>query len=146
MVLTFTYGPQAAAMLGAGADGSHRGKMVAHGLTPQSSSMTKGITAAIGSNLRMPMDLFTGGASTMWDFDPSWISEELLLAILKTFLQGGGQIFQGNTTDVRELIQAQKNPEEYGHLIVRVGGFSARFTSLDKKLQDDIITRYRHAG
>lgn len=146
MVLTFTYGPQAAAMLGASADGSHRGKMVAHGLTPQSSSMTKGITAAIGSNLRMPMDLFTGGASTMWDFDPSWISEELLLAILKTFLQGGGQIFQGNTTDVRELIQAQKNPEEYGHLIVRVGGFSARFTSLDKKLQDDIITRYRHAG
>lgn len=144
MVLTFVFGPQAAAMLGAGADGSHAGKMVAHGLTPQSSSMTKGLTAAMGSNLCMPMELFTGGASTMWDFDPAWINEELLQAILETFLEGGGQIFQGNTTDVQELIRAQKNPEEYGHVIVRVGGYSARFVSLDKDLQNDIITRYRH--
>lgn len=146
MVLTFLYGPEAAAMLGATADGSHAGKMVAHGLTPQSSSMTKGITAAMGSNLSMPTELFTGGASTMWDFDPTWGSEELLKNILITFLDGGGQIFQGNTTDVQELLEAQKNPKEYGHLIVRVGGFSARFTTLDRNVQNDIISRYRHVG
>lgn len=146
MVLTFTFGPEAASMLGASPDGSLAGKMVAHGLTPQSSSMTDGLTAAMGSNLSMPMELFTGGASTMWDFDPTWASEELIKTILVTFLEGGGQIFQGNTTDVQELLKAQKNPEDYGHLIVRVGGFSARFTSLDRNLQNDIITRYRHAG
>ncbi|MEG0951499.1 MAG: glycine radical domain-containing protein, partial [Niameybacter sp.] len=57
---------------------------------------------------------------------------------------GGGQIFQGNTTKVEELIQAQENPEAYRHLIVRVGGFSARFIYLNKALQNDIISRYRH--
>lgn len=146
MVLTFVFGPEAAAMLGACADGSHAGKLVAHGLTPQSSSMTKGITAAMGSNLSMPTELFTGGASTMWDFDPTWGSEELLKNILITFLDGGGQIFQGNTTDVQELLNAQKNPEDYAHLIVRVGGYSARFTTLWKEIQDEIIARYRHVG
>ena len=133
-------------MLGATADGNHAGKLVAQGLTPQSSSMTEGITAAINSNLRMPLDLFAGGASTMWDFDHAWINVDLMQAILKAFLDGGGQIFQGNTTDTSQLIEAQKHPEDYENLIVRVGGFSARFIGLSKALQDDIISRYRHCG
>ena len=146
MVLTFTFAPEAAGMLGATADGNHAGKLVAQGLTPQSSSMTEGITAAINSNLRMPLDLFAGGASTMWDFDHAWINVDLMQAILKAFLDGGGQIFQGNTTDTSQLIEAQKHPEDYENLIVRVGGFSARFIGLSKALQDDIISRYRHCG
>jgi formate C-acetyltransferase len=144
VVLTFVWAPEAGAMLGASADGNYAGKPVAQGITPQSSSMTKGITSAIRSNLSMPMGLFSGGASTMWDFDPAWVSEELLQNILTTFIQGGGQIFQGNTTSVRELIKARENPEEYGHLIVRVGGYSARFVGLDRMVQDDVIARYRH--
>jgi len=146
MVLTFVYAPIAASILGATADGNHAGKLVAQGITPQSTSMTEGITAAIGSSLQMPWERFGGGATTMWDFDPKWASQEVIQAVLTTFLKGGGQIFQGNTTDVEELLEAQKHPDEYGHLIVRVGGFSARFTWLDPELQKDIITRYRHAG
>ncbi|WP_053983677.1 pyruvate formate lyase family protein [Niameybacter massiliensis] len=144
MVLTFTFGVTAAELLGATADGGHAGKMVAHGITPQSSSMTYGLTAAMNSNLSMPTELFTGGASTMWDFDPTWGSEALIEMILRRFIAGGGQIFQGNTTKVDELMKAQENPEGYRHLIVRVGGFSARFVYLNKALQDDIISRYRH--
>ena len=146
MILTFVYAPLAAEILGATADGNHAKKLVAQGVTPQSSAMTEGITAAIGSSLAMPWDRFYGGATTMWDFDPKWATKEVIQAVLTTFLKGGGQIFQGNTTDVDELIEAQKHPEDYGHLIVRVGGFSARFTWLDEGLQKDIITRYRHAG
>lgn len=146
MVLTFVYGPMAAEKLGATADGNHAGKMVAQGITPQSSSMKDGLTAAMSSNLCMPMNLFTGGASTMWDFDPAWISKDLLKTILNVFIDHGGHIFQGNTTSVEELYAARKDPESFSHLIVRVGGFSARFTTLDKELQDDIITRYRHVG
>ena len=52
----------------------------------------------------------------------------------------------GNTTDVESLVKAQKDPEQYAHLIVRVGGFSARFVTLKKELQDDIINRIRHIG
>ncbi len=146
MVLTFTFGPPAAKMLGASADGSYAGKMIAHGITPQSSSMTKGLTTAICSNLTMPMELFTGAASTMWDFDANWATQDMMEAIMKTFIQGGGHIFQGNTTDVEELLEAQKHPENAGHIIVRVGGYSARFTQLTEELQEDIIQRYRHSS
>ncbi len=144
VVLTFKYAPMAGKMLGASADGNFAGKPVAQGITPQSSSMTQGITAAIESNLAMPMELFSGGASTMWDMDPTWATNEIVESILVTFLKGGGQIFQGNITDVKELKKAQKKPGEYGNLIVRVGGYSARFTNLEKALQDEIISRYRH--
>ena len=43
------------------------------------------------------------------------------------------------------LRKAQENPDEYPGLIVRVGGYSARFTRLSKELQDEIISRIRHA-
>lgn len=65
-------------------------------------------------------------------------------AILKRFLAGGGMIFQGNTTSVQALEDAYEHPEKYPNLIVRVGGFSARFTTLDRDLQREIITRRRH--
>jgi formate C-acetyltransferase len=145
VILTFIWAPEAGAMLGATADGNPAGKPVAQGITPQSTSMTLGITAAMNSCLSMPFPLFGGGASTMWDLDTAWASEEIIRALLMTFVKNGGQIFQGNTTDVKSLLEAQKNPDEYGHLIVRVGGYSASFVNLSQELQNDIITRIRHA-
>ena len=146
VVLTFVWAPVAGDLMGATADGSRAGKPLAHGVTPQSSAMTQGITAAMNSYLTMPLDLFSGGAATMWDFDAEWVTQPLLEAVLKTFIAQGGQIFQGNTTDVSQLIDAQKNPDEYPHLIVRVGGYSARFVHLDQSLQNEIINRTRHCG
>ena len=67
-----------------------------------------------------------------------------IIPLLKTFIEKGGQIFQGNTTPLEDLLKAKENPEMYQHLIVRVGGYSARFVNLDPKLQDDIINRIRH--
>ena len=146
VILTFVYSPIAASILGAAADGRNSGKGVAQGVTPYSASMTKGITAAINSCGRMPFDKFAGGASTMWDFDRAWASEAVVEAILRTFIQKGGQIFQGNTSSVEELRKAQQTPEDYPNLIVRVGGYSARFVTLQKNLQDDIIDRIRHGA
>ena len=80
----------------------------------------------------------------MWDFDSTFASEDLIKAVFSSFFENGGQIFQGNTTDVSELIAAREHPEDYGHLIVRVGGYSARFVGLSSALQEDIITRIRH--
>ena len=80
----------------------------------------------------------------MWDFDSSWVNADIVEAVLRTFIEKGGQIFQGNTTPVEELIDAKKNPEKYEHLMVRVGGYSARFTRLEPALQDEIISRLRH--
>ena len=80
----------------------------------------------------------------MWDFDSSIATPAVLKALIKTFIENGGQIFQGNTTPVEELLEAKKHPERYGHLMVRVGGYSARFVNLHPSLQDDIIARIRH--
>jgi len=146
VILTFVYAPLAAAILGATADGGNAGRLIAHGVTPQSGSMTEGITAAINSVGCMPFEKFAGGASTMWDFDSSWATVPIIEAIIRTFIEKGGQIFQGNTTPLEELLEAQKHPEDHKQLIVRVGGYSARFVTLSKELQSDIIGRMRHGA
>lgn len=144
VVLTFIYSPIVAKSLGATADGGFAGRYAAHGVTPQSCAMDKGITAAINSCGSVPFDCFNGAASTMWDLDPAYATPEVCRALLLTFFSLGGQIYQGNTTDVEQMRLAQLHPEEHKDLIVRVGGFSARFVSLEKSLQDEIIARVRH--
>ncbi len=144
VILTFVWAPQAAKVLGATADGRNAHYMIAHGVSPACSSMTAGITAAINSCGKMPFDKFSGGASTMWDLDTSIATEEIVTAILKSFMDNGCQIFQGNTTPLDELLDAKEHPENYEHLMVRVGGYSARFVHLSPELQDEIIARLRH--
>ena len=82
----------------------------------------------------------------MWDLDENWANLEVIEALLRTFINKEGQIFQGNATSVEELIFAQNNPHDYQHVVVRVGGYSARFINLTKELQEDIINRIRHKG
>jgi pyruvate-formate lyase len=146
IIFTFVWAPEAGAVLGATADGNHAGTAIAHGLTPQSAAMTDGLTAAIGSHAGLSLHHVAGGASSMWDLDPRWATPDTTRALLTGFLTLGGQIFQGNATDVAELLQAREHPEHYPNLIVRVGGFSARFVALSPAVQDDIINRYRHQG
>ena len=144
VILSFIWAPEAGAKLGASADGRRAGMPVAHGVTPQGASMTKGITAAMNSCACLPFELFSGGASTMWDLDSSFANEEIAKGLFTAFFSMGGQFFQGNVTDVQTLIRAQSAPEEYYNLIVRVGGYSARFVRLKPELQNEIIGRLRH--
>jgi formate C-acetyltransferase len=62
-------------------------------------------------------------------------------ALTKTYFRNGGQTLQINVLSREDLINAQKNPDEYKNLIVRVGGFSEYFTRLAEPLQDNIIKR-----
>ncbi len=144
MVMTFQMAPVAGKALAATADGRHAGITIAQGLTPQSIGMTKGITTAILSANSLPLELFSGGASSMWDIDSRYATVGNVTSLLKTFLATGGQMFQGNMTDVRELECAQAKPDQYENLMVRVGGYSGRFVALNKINQDDVIMRHRH--
>ena len=144
VMLSFVWAPAAGKILGATPDGRLATTPVAQSVTPQSSAMTRGITAAMNSCNSLPFELFSGGASAMWDLDPEWASVEVIERLIVGFFAGGGHIFQGNATSVEELIEAQRTPELFPNLIVRVGGFSARFVNLDKDLQNDIINRMRH--
>ncbi len=144
VMLTFVWAPPAGAILGATPDGRKAGVPIAHSMTPQSMAMTKGITAAINSCTSLPFELFNGGASTMWDLDTNLAKSEIVSSLFMTFFEQGGQIFQGNMTDVEELKKALESPDQYKHLIVRVGGYSARFVTLHRTLQEEIINRMRH--
>jgi formate C-acetyltransferase len=146
MIFNFVWTPGASRELGARGDGSPAGDLLGHGMTPRSGAMTQGITAAMNSSTSLSYDYVSGGATTMWDVDDQWIHFDLMKALLRAFLARGGMIFQGNTTSVKELEAALEHPEKYPNLIVRVGGFSARFVTLARDLQEEIVARRRHAG
>ena len=67
--------------------------------------------------------------------------KEALIAIAKAYFAGGGQQFTVSVVNPEDLIDAQKNPDKYRNLIVRVGGYSDIFVNLEKGLQDNIIAR-----
>ena len=64
-----------------------------------------------------------------------------LVALLDGYCQKGGHHLNVNVFTKETLLDAQKNPENYKNLVVRVAGYSALFTTLSKSLQDDIINR-----
>jgi len=146
MVFNFVWTPGASKALGARPDGSLAGEAIGHGLTPAKRALAEGITPAMNSCLALDCTCVLGGATTMWDMDPQWIDAPLLRALLESFLQRGGMIFQGNMTSVAEMEDAYAHPERYPNLIVRVGGFSARFVTLDRDIQREVVERHRHSG
>ena len=65
--------------------------------------------------------------------------------LIRTLLNDYGvEHVQFNTINKETLIDAQKHPEKYPTLMVRVAGYSVYFTDLSKRVQDDIISRTEH--
>ena len=65
-------------------------------------------------------------------------------AVIRSYFLMGGQELQINCVSKDTLRDAQANPEEYSSLVVRVSGFSAYYTKLDRAVQDDILARTKH--
>ena len=64
-----------------------------------------------------------------------------LVNLLDGYAEKGGHHLNVNVLNRETLLDAQKHPENYAHLVVRVAGYSALFTTLSRSLQDDIIRR-----
>ncbi len=73
------------------------------------------------------------------------VGARTLLNLVKTYFDLGGGHIQFNCVDTETLRDAQKHPENYKELVVRVAGFSAYFTRLDKGVQNEIIKRTQYA-
>ena len=144
IILGFVWVVSFGQQVGATPDGRSAGRPLAHGLSPQSGAALEGITGAIRSATRLSLERIGGGGAMMWDLDPAWATPQVVKPLLQTFVQQGGHIFQGNVISVDELLEARKNPAEHRDLMVRVGGYSARFTSLSEATQEEIISRYRY--
>jgi pyruvate-formate lyase len=94
------------------------------------------------------INLLPNGGSHTMTFNPSILRDPEHRARFKAFLQGyienGGSALQINILDAAMLKEAQKHPQEYRHLLVRVTGYNAYFTTIGKELQDEIIARESH--
>ncbi len=69
---------------------------------------------------------------------------QALVALLKTFVVNGGSYLQVDVADAKILRDAQVHPENYANLSVRISGWSARFTTLNRDWQEMVIARTEH--
>jgi len=135
-------------LTGALPDGRRKGESLAAGLSPVSGMEMKGPTAVMRSVAKVDAKLISNGSVLNMKFDPSLLKGEDNLnkfaALNRAYFKLGGLQVQYNIVDPKMLRDAQDNPERYCGLVVRVAGYSALFTQLDRATQNDIINRVSH--
>ncbi|MDD3340194.1 MAG: glycyl radical protein [Lachnospiraceae bacterium] len=133
------------AQTGATPDGRLAHTPVADGVSPSAGKDVNGPTAAANSVSRLDHGIASNGTLFNQKFHPSALSGEKgldnFVNLIRTYFDEKGSHMQFNVVDRSTLLDAQKHPENYKHLVVRVAGYSALFTTLSKSLQDDIIHR-----
>ena len=135
---------------GATPDGRYAHTPVADGVSPSAGKDVKGPTAAATSVSRLDHFIVSNGTLFNQKFHPSALSGreglEKFVALIRGYFDQKGMHMQFNVVDRQTLLDAQEHPEKYKHLVVRVAGYSALFTTLSRSLQDDIIRRTEQAS
>lgn len=149
-------------ILPASPDGRAKGKFLSNALCPCNGADSNGPTANVNSVGKVLggkaaqgegqfagfYNLLPNGGSHTMTFNPSMLRSPEHRDRFKGFLRGytenGGTALQVNMIDADMLRDAQRHPENYRHLLVRVTGYNAYFTSIGKELQDEIIARESH--
>lgn len=133
------------AQTGATPDGRLAHTPVADGVSPSAGKDVDGPTAAANSVSRLDHGIASNGTLFNQKFHPSALSGrtglENFVGLIRSYFDQKGSHMQFNVVSRETLLDAQKHPEQYKHLVVRVAGYSALFTTLSKSLQDDIIRR-----
>lgn len=131
-------------VMGASPNGRKAKMPVSEGISPEKGADVNGPTAVVKSAAKMD-HLRTGGTLLNQKFTPSVVQGEKglnnMASLVRSYFTMDGHHIQFNVVDKKVLLEAQKNPDEYKDLIVRVAGYSDYFNNLDKVLQDEIIQR-----
>ena len=129
---------------GATPDGRNAWKVLSEGISPVQGADTNGPTAVIRSAAKID-HIKTGGTLLNQKFTPSLLSTEEgcnnLVHLIRAYFRMDGHHIQLNVVDADTLREAQKHPEDYRDLIVRVAGYSDYFNDLGEDLQNEIICR-----
>ena len=127
---------------GASADGRKAGEPMANANNPAGGTDTQGVTAMLNSLVKLRTDIHAGAVQNM-TFSPELFNEQrpLLEALLRSYFKGGGAQCMINVLNRGELEDAMLHPERHQGLMVRVGGFSARFVTLSPDVQREIASR-----
>ena len=131
--------------LAAGADGRRAGEPVADSIGAAQGRDRAGPTALLRSVARLPQALGTSAMCLNVKLSPSLFESSegyrKVGDLFAGYFRLGGQQLQANVVGPETLLAAQRDPDSHQDLIVRVGGFCARFVQLDRAQQDDIIAR-----
>lgn len=162
-MLSWNYWASDGYIMPASADGRKRGQFLSNAICPSNGADIKGPTSntnSVGKVLGGKAEdgqgdfmgyynLLPNGASHTMTFNPSMIRDQehsdKFKAFLKGYVENGGTALQINMLDPEMLIDAQKHPQNYRHLLVRITGYNAYFTTIGKELQDEVIHRLSHS-
>lgn len=161
-MLSWNYWIAYSDILPASPDGRVKGKFLSNAICPTDGADTKGPTANVNSvgkamggkaangkgDWEEYLNMLPNGASHTITFNPSLLRDpehrDKFKAFLRGYIENGGSALQINILDADMLREAQQHPEDYRHLLVRVTGYNAYFTTIGKELQDEIIARESH--
>ncbi len=162
-MLSWNYWISESSLLAASADGRIRGQYLSNAICPANGADVNGPTAnvnSVGKVLGGKTASGSGdwedylcnlpnGASHTITFNPAILADpehrNKFKAFLRGYIENGGTALQVNMLDVNMLRDAQKNPQNYKHLLVRITGYNAYFVTVGKELQDEVIARISHA-
>jgi pyruvate-formate lyase len=134
--------------VGATPDGRRHDEPLAYSLSPHQGRDVEGVTAALNSLSQLPHNRAAGATAAILDLNPELLRGpegiDRLTQLTQTAVAMGIGQLQWNVTSVERLIQAQRDPETYGNVAVRVAGYSQMFKLVPKDLQDHIIARTKH--
>lgn len=134
---------------GALPDGRNAHKPLSEGISPVQGADRNGPAAVTASAAKID-HLKTGGTLLNQKFTPDLLKDEkgltALVKLVRYYFRLDGHHIQFNVVKAETLRKAQKNPEKYRNLIVRVAGYSDYFKDLSPELQNEIIERTEHEG
>jgi len=128
-------------------DGRRQGEPIAYSCSSMQGRDFNGLTALLNSIAKLPSKKAPGTTSAIVEVDPKLFCDRNLDTLTDIFIaasKNGLCNVQFNVIDADTLIEAQKHPEHYNNLAVRVSGFSQKFNLLTPELQNHIIGRTKH--
>jgi len=132
-------------LTGTTADGRKARQPISNSLSPVNKVGKNGITAILNSLTKLNYEFATNGVALNVRMHPQNLEKEenveKFFHLLKSYFESGGMQIQPNVVSTATLRDAQKNPEKYPDLIVKVGGYNATFIDLGTPIQNDIIDR-----
>ncbi len=161
-MLSWNYWAGDGFVMAASADGRAKGQFLSNAICPVSGADNKGPTANAnsvgkvlgGKAIDAPGDwedyfnVLPNGASHTITFNPSILRDPVhkdkFKAFLKGYVHNGGTALQINILDPAMLKDAQNHPQDYRHLLVRITGYNAYFTTVGRELQNEVIERVSH--
>ncbi|MBW1641952.1 MAG: hypothetical protein JRJ76_03850 [Deltaproteobacteria bacterium] len=162
-MLSWNYWAGDGYVMAASADGRTKGQFLSNAICPSNGADINGPTSntnSVGKVLggksnngngdwQEYFNCLPNGASHTITFNPSIIKDpehkEKFKAFLKGYCENGGTALQINMLDPDILRDAQKKPQDYRHLLVRITGYNAYFTTIGKELQNEVIERLSHS-